>query len=476
MKSLLVDQHGRAMESAVSPHSYYNGTQSTRHRSSRSSYVSDSRTTLSKAARQTLVGFARALYENYGEVKGAIDDVARYSVGDGIRPQSQAGEVSSEYEQYFREWAKNADLSGQFTFWGLQKLASLRLDIDGDIGFNMVNGGNGWPFLQAIESHRISGDKNDKNHFDGVAISPRTGRPAAYYVKQEKDFKRIPARNFILVSEPKRVNQYRGVTSLAHAITDVRDIADILDYEKVGVKMRSAIGMAMVTKGGVTDDALDIVESGYTAADTGNVPWQTFDAGMIPRLQEGEDIVEIGGNQPSPAFQGFIEMLMRKTAVGLGLPFEFIWNPTEAGGATQRAVLAKAQRKFNERGSLLDEKFNSRVWGWVISKGIKRGDIGPSPDWWRVRWQHPKKITVDVGREAQQAREDIKLGIKTFADDAGERGMDWQDIRQQTEAENIDLINRAKRIVDETGIEMDLALSLMSQRSANPPIEASAQP
>ena len=339
----------------------------------------------------------------------------------------------------------------------------------------MVNGGNDWPFLQAIESHRIDGDRNDKSQFDGVAISPRTGRPSAYYVRQEKDFKRIPARNFILVAEPTRVNQYRGVTSLAHAIADIWDIADILDYEKVGVKMRSAIGMAMVTKGGVTDDALDIVESGYTASDTGNVPWQTFDAGMIPRLQEGEDIREIGGNQPSPAFQGFLEMLMRKTAVGLGLPFEFIWNPTEAGGATQRAVLAKAQRKFNERASLLDEKFNNRVWGWVISKGIKRGDLRPSDDWWRARWQHPKKITVDVGREAQQAREDIKLGIKTFADDAGERGMDWQDIRHQTEVENIDLINRAKRISQETGVEMDLALSLMSQRSANPPVETSAQ-
>lgn len=460
------------MESAVtSGQSYYNGTQRTRHRSTRTGYVSDSRSTLNKAARQTLVGFARTLYENYGEVKGAIDDVTRYSVGAGIRPQSQAGHVAGEYEQFFNEWAKNADLSGQFSFWGLQRLASLRLDIDGDIGFNMVRGANNWPFLQAIEGHRIDGPKNDKSHFDGVAISPKTGRPSAYYVRQEKDSKRIPARDFILVSDPKRVNQYRGVTSLSHAISDVWDTADILDYEKVGVKMRSAIGMVMVTKGGTTDDALDIVESGYTAADTGTVPWQTFDAGMIPRLNEGEDISEFGGNQPSPAFQGFIELLMRKTAVGLGLPFEFVWNPTDAGGATQRAVLAKAQRKFNERGNLLDEKFNKRVWGWVISKAIKRGDLKPSSDWWKVRWQHPKKITVDVGREAKEAREDIKMGLKTLADDAGERGMDWQEIRSQTEAENVDLIQRAQSISKQTGVDLDLALSLMSQRSANPPIE-----
>jgi lambda family phage portal protein len=477
-QSLLVDQYSRPMEAAVatSPSSYYNGTQRTRHRSNRSSFVSDSRTTLNKAARQTLVGFARTLYENYGEVKGAIDDVTRYSVGAGIRPQSLAGDVATEYEQFFNEWAKNADLAGQFSFWGLQRLASLRLDIDGDIGFNMVRGGNDWPFLQPIEAHRISGDKQDKTQFDGVSISPKTGRPVAYHVRQDKDSKRIPARDFILISDPKRVNQYRGITSLSHAISDVWDIADILDYEKVGVKMRSAIGMVMVTKGGTTDDALDIVESGYAAADTGTVPWQTFDAGMIPRLQEGEDISEFGGNQPSPAFQGFIELLMRKTAVGLGLPFEFVWNPTDAGGATQRAVLAKAQRKFNERGNLLDEKFNKRVWGWVISKAIKRGDLPHSADWWRVRWQHPKKITVDVGREAKESREDIKMGLKTLADDAGERGLDWQEIRTQTEAENIDLIQRAKHISETQGIDLNMALSLMSQRTPNPPTEANDSP
>lgn len=467
----LVDQHGRPLEqAAVQP--YYQGAHRSRHRTPRLNTVADSRSTLSQAARQTLLGYARILYENYGEVKGAIDDVTRYSVGAGIKPQSQAEDVSGEYEQFFNEWAKTADLGGQFTFWGLQRLASLRLDVDGDIGFNMVTGQNDWPFLQPIEGHRIQGKRQDKTIFDGVSISPKTGRPSAYFVAQEKDSKRIPARNFILISDPKRVNQYRGVTSLAHAISDVWDISDILEYEKVGVKMRSAIGMVMVTKGGAMDDGLDIVQSGYAASDTGTVPWQTFDAGMIPRLDQGEDITDIGGNRPSPAFQGFIELLMRKTAVGLGLPFEFVWNPTDAGGATQRAILAKAQRKFNERGCLLDEKLNSRVWGWVISKGIKRGDLKHSPNWWKVRWQHPKKITVDVGREAKEAREDIKMGLKTLADDAGERGMDWLDIRSQTEAENVDLIQRAQRLADQTGITLDMALSLMSQRSANPPIES----
>lgn len=468
----LLDQFGRPLDTKAGIQPFHQGTTRSRFRRPLTNQAVDSRVTQNKFTRSTLLAYARTLYANFGEVKGAIKAIARYSVGAGIKPQSMAGEVSSEYEAYFKEWAKVADYGGQFTFWGLQKLASLRMDIDGDIGFNMVTGANGWPMLQPIEGHRINGPHNDERIFDGVQISPSTGRPVAYYIKQKEDFKRIPARDFILVSDPSRVNQYRGLTALDHAITDVWDTSDILEFEKVGVKMRSAIGMAIVTEGGTTDDGMDLIQSGYTATDTGDLPWQTFDAGMIPRLKPNESINEVGGNQPSPSFTGFLEMLLRKTAVGLSLPFEFVWNPSAAGGAAQRAVLTQAQRTFTERAELLDTTFNNRVWGWVIAKGIKRGDIPHSEDWWRVTWQHPKKITVDVGREAKEAREDIKLGLKTFAEDAAERGLDWQEIVRQRYTENLELITLSKQLSSQTGISEDLALSLMSQRSANPPVES----
>ncbi len=464
----LVDQHGRPVRSG----SYYKGTTRGRFRGPLTNQVVDSRQTLNRYTRHTLCGYARTLYENYGEVRGAVDDITRYSVGKGIRPQSQAGDLAAEYEQFFHQWAKAADLGGQFSFWGLQKLASKRMDVDGDLGFNMVTGKNNWPFLQPIEGHRIESPGSDDNIHDGVAINPATGRPAAYFVRQNETHKRIHAKNFILISDPNRVNQYRGVTALSHAIQDVWDTGEILDYEKVGVKAREAIGFALVTEGGMIDDGNDFIDEEHTAEKTGDLPWQTLQAGYIPRLKPGESIEDLAGNRPSPTFQGFLELLMRKTAIGLGIPFEFVWDPTNAGGATQRAVLAKAQRKFTERADLLDEKFNTRVWAWVISKGIARGDVKHSEDFWKVKWQHPKKITVDVGREAKESREDIKLGLKTLADDAGERGIDWQELRKQSEIEALDLIRRAKAIAESEKIPVDLALSLLSQRSANPPIEA----
>ena len=388
----LVDQHGRPLPPVKSQQSFYRGTHRGRYRGPLTNQVGDSKSTLNSYARSTLLGYARTLVENFGEVKGLINDLTLYSVGAGIKPQSLAVENAEEYESFFSEWAKLADLSGQNTFWELQKMASKRMDVDGDIGFNMVTGANNWPFLEPVEGHRIMSKRPSDNESDGVAYSLKTGKPVAYSVKAGDRFKRIPARNFILVHSPDRVNQYRGKTSLAHAIHDIWDSSEILEFEKLGIKAREAIGFIVTTQSGDNtsgDELIDGVDA--KAASTGDLDWESIKPGLIPRFSPGEGIQDLSTNRPSSAFQGFLEMLVRKTALGLGLPYEFAYDPTKAGGAQQRAVLAKAQRTFSERASLLDQRLNNRVWGWVISKGIARGDLKPSTDWWKVRWQHPKK-------------------------------------------------------------------------------------
>jgi len=465
----LVDQHGRPLQSVN--YGYYKGTQRSRVRRAMVNEVSDSRNTLNRWSRELLLGYSRHLFTNIGEIRGMVKDVARYSVGRGIKPQSQAGDESKAYEQFFKNWADNCDIRGQHSFWQMQRLASVRADVDGDIGFNMISGANDWPFLQAIEGHQIKGPGKDENEFDGVVISPRTGRPVAYMISQKDGgHKRIPAGNFILVSDPERVAQYRGVTAMAHAITDTWDVSEILDYEKVGVKARSAIGMVIKTHSGDDDDAIALTKEGNDAATTGDVPWQSFDAGMIPRLLPDEDITDIGGNRPSPAFTGFLETLMRKVCVGYGLPFEFVWALAGANAASQRAILAKSQRVFDDRFDMLS-RFNSRVWTWVIAKGIKRGDLKFTEDWYKVRWQQPKRITVDVGREAKENREDVKFGIKTIQAAVGEMGEDWEETRHQTERELVDLFERANRIAKQSNMPVTTVLEYLQQRSPNPVLQ-----
>ena len=58
-----------------------------------------------------------------------------------------------------------------------------------------------------------------------------------------------------------------------------------------------------------------------------------------------------------------------------------------------------------------------------------------NPNWRAVHWQTPRSITVDVGREAQARRDDVKAGLMTLADFFGEQGLDWKTAMQEIAAE-----------------------------------------
>lgn len=476
--SQILDHNGRPISRQIAPKkrgyigNYYRGSESNRYRVPLPYNVTDSNVTLNKGVRRRLLGYARWMYANNGTVMGAINDMARYSVGAGLRPQSLAGDVSQEYEDYFNEWGKVADVAGVFNFYQMQRLASIRMDVDGDLGFLMIN--NGFPQLQLIESHTIESNDNTLFAHDGVRAS-KAGRPVAYSLKDGDKFRIVSANDFMLVYDPDRVQQLRGITALAHAADHVRDQMEILDYEKIGVKMSSAVGLAIKTESGVADDGEALIETGYAAANTGTVPYETFEPGMVKRLRIGESIESFGSNRPNPTFTGFIEHLTREVSLGLGLPYEFVVDPAKQGTAS-RFILEKAQRRFEERQQTISAKFCNRVWGWVIASGIKRGDLSPSDAWYKVRWQAPKKITVDYGRESKAHADAIKLGTRTLLEDAGERGQDWLDLRNQTEAETRDLLTRAKALSDEFSISIDSALNLLSQRQPNPTFDSNDQP
>jgi lambda family phage portal protein len=467
----LYDQHGRVMDLQKPKKkaylgNYYRGTEMSRYRSYSPHIANDAANNLTRSERKSLMGHARHLHSNNGLVRGSVADLTRYSIGSGLRPQSLS-EQAKEYEAYWQEWSKVCDTSNQFSFEQLQQVVSKRMDIDGDIGVILVGSGSTFPQLQLVESHRIESEEYNRNEHDGVRVNA-AGRPVAYEVKDGGAYRSISANNFVLLHDTDRVSQLRGMTALVHAIAHLRDMDDLLDYEKIGTKTQSSIGLAITTAGGLADDGTALIEDGYTSADTGDIPWQSMEPGMIPRLKSGESIEAFAGNRPSPTFVGFIEHLIRETAVGLGLPMEFVWDTSKGTGASSRFVLEKAQRRFEERQALIANKLCNRIYTWVIARGIKRGDLPSSDNWWKARWMGPKKITVDLGRESKANHDSLKLGLRTMAQDVGELGYDWQEVRTQVETEAVDLLERAQKLSEQYDISMQTAMHLLSQRTPNP--------
>ena len=44
-----------------------------------------------------------------------------------------------------------------------------------------------------------------------------------------------------------------------------------------------------------------------------------------------------------------------------------------------------------------------------------------------MRFQKPKRVTVDAGREAQQNRADVETGLKTLSESYAELGLDFEE-------------------------------------------------
>lgn len=467
--STILDRYGNVM---VPTPANFEGATFNRARISAPVTVNDSKVLVSQHTRRVMLGRARWLFNNVGFVKGAVTDMARYSVGTGYIPQSQIQDqgIRAEYEAYWRQWSEICEVTGRLTFTEILRLASMAIDVDGDIGVILAATETDYPQLALVESHRIASKYNDAAYMDGVQTDQR-GRPIAYSVQDgdsiygSENYKPIEARNFCLLSELDRCDEQRGKTRLHAAITRLIDVWETLESETLAIKTNSKIALAIKTS---LPGSQPFFGKQRTVGDpgTGESTTEQIFAGAMPRLQQGEEITSYQSDRPNPTFTGYLDYLGRDVAVGLGLPFEFIWNAEKVGGATQRFVLQKAQRRFDERQATLT-KFAKRIWGWVVSKAVKRGDLPQSDDWWKVRWQMPSKITVDVGREAREAREDILLGLRTVSEDAAERGLDVDELRDQTEKEALDLITRADRLEKATGKPFDLCLSLLSRRTPN---------
>jgi len=227
-------------------------------------------------------------------------------------------------------------------------------------------------------------------------------------------------------------------------MTQILDRDELLTYEMQASKLASVIGLVVKRKdsGGGFLSQTKQIENGVNAE-------TIFGGGAIANLGIGEDLQTIQSSRPNSALDQHLEQYIRSIALALGIPYELVWK-ADLSGPSQRFVIGQAQRRFDEIQDVLINRLIKRVYRWSTAKAIKRGDLPENQEWYKAVYQTPKKISIDVGRDANAEREDYLVGMRSLADLAGERGDEWQEIIRQKAIE-------AKYIADiarEYGIEV----------------------
>ena len=386
----------------------------------------DARVELSASVRTELVRKSRYLHKNSGFVRELVANMAIYSTGDGIRVQAQSGDAdwNRRAEDHFALWSPRCEITRRFSFEECQALVCRGMDIDGEYFVHKTRDAEGEPRIQLIESHRVGDEFGSKDTIDGVGVDA-WGAPLFYRVLEDGGKGRdLPAASILHLFEPEWAGGVRCHPTIQHSINHVLDEMELLALEKHAVKDNADVARVLKTARGEIDDNGDFVVGQPAGEASDPVTLQRIVGGKLVALKPDESLESFQSGRPSPTFTGFLEHLRRDSALGV-IPFEFAADSSKVGGAGVRLIVAKADRRFSFRQMILEKRLIRPVWAYVIGDAIDRGLLPPVPGWWKITIVGPRRVTTDAGREAQQNRADVEMGLKTLSDHYAELGADF---------------------------------------------------
>ena len=423
----------------------------------------DARRELTPGVRIELVRKSRYLHKNSGFVRELVSNMAVYSTGDGIRVQAQSPdpEWNRKAEEYFSLWASRCEVTGRFSFEECQSLVCRGIDVDGEYFVHKTRDQFGLPSVQLLESHRVGDGLGSTETVDGIGLDA-FGAPVFYRVLEDDGTARdLPAHAVLHVFEAEWAGGVRSHPIIQHSINHVLDEMELLALEKHAVKDNADVARILKTARGEIDDNGDFVVGGTggTGEASDPVSLQRIVGGKLVALKPDESLESFQSNRPSPTFTGFLDHLRRDAALGV-LPFEFAADSSKVGGAGVRLVVAKADRRFSHRQLVLVQRFIRPVWAYVIGDAIQQGVLAPVTGWTKLSCVCPKRVTVDAGREAQQNRADVEMGLKTLSDHYSELGADF--------GEEIERRARDAKLILETAARYGVPVDMLWKPTGGP--------
>lgn len=468
----IVDSFGSTIQPRAST-DWFNGASMTRTQVSRPQTTHDTRQDMTDATRRLMMGLSRWQYWNtpIGQV---IDERASECVGNAwearYRGETKAwGEAAMEF---FWNWGNACDVTGRLSYRDHLRLAVVEHHRDGD-GFRMKSrGGSGFPMVQAIPAHRVGLQYGYDNQSVGGIIPNAVGRPIAYRITTDDprkpagyyndDPEDIAARHIHHILHVKFVDQYRGMPAVVRGARTITDQHDIVEFEKVAVKMASSIGLLRSTEDGRPSDAFRVTTEAGVA--NGDLPLYQFAAGAMPTIPKGWTFESFDHKRPGETWQGFMEYLSRLSLMAMGSRYEYAFDPSSVTGPAMRFVMKREERAIQEDQALI-ERLARWMWGYVVGTASYLGLIPPLPaDWYWVEFTKPKPLSIDVGREAAAEQKDLLLGLTTKEESYASRGMDYQAARLQRRAEVGELLQDAQAFAAQYDISIEQAIALLEER------------
>lgn len=448
---------------------------------------------------RTLREDSQHMLRNSAIAIGAVKTNVTKVVGTGLRVKSQIDRAVVKLDEIAaQQWERAAerefllatdtreiDAERKLTFSLMQGLVLYKTLEDGDIFTNMPRFRRpGSPYtlkLQLIEAARVCNKDGiaDTSQLAAGVQKDGTGAPVAYHIcnqhpgsirySQRKGLswtiipafgKTSGAPQVLHHIDQTRPGQTRGVPYLTPVIEIIKQLGRYTDAEVMAAVVSGMLTVFVTNESG--DPGKVLTPNPETAASDPTNTGIELGYGSTVGLLPGESVSTVNPGRPNPAFDPFVQALLRQIGVALEIPFELLIKHFTASYSAARAALLEAWAYFNRRRHWLATSFCQPVYEAIITEAVAAGRL-KAPGFFSdpsVRraylgsvWSGDAPGQIDPLKEVNAAEKRMALNLTTHAEECSALpygGSDWEAKYPQ--------IAKEKRMLREAGLDDAKAL------------------
>lgn len=425
---------GKRLVSKLAIHNFrYDGAKSDHKRGSAPQNMSPNSFDVQRDRLQ-LMREAEDMERNFAPAKMLNRKVAMYCTPQSYHAQTGDQALDKEIEEYLSEEAfPHCDITGRYDFFKMLEFGVMGCNRGGDYGWAFQRPGASEDMseeeilalplkIQAVEPDRIGGIYQNvvsNDYVSGLNIG-EFGQIESFRVFHRSMTTNtydnpidVPARDFVHLTDPMRIDQYRGVSILATGIQNCRDIYEILDFCKGKVKLASALTVFTNSNGGTTGSgAFDPYRTNIGTGSDAAALQQDISFGQINHLAGGTDIKFPSTSSPSSEEQWLLIQALKFIAMCYDLPYSFALDAAALGGVSSRLESEMAKATF-ERFQRVLEPHANRMKNAFLYDAIAKGvfPVSAMRKITRGRWGYRSHPQPDLGKEASAAVNLYQTGL-----------------------------------------------------------------
>lgn len=417
----------------------------------------------------TLRSRCRDLDRNNPIAGGTLNKICTSAVGGGLRLQSQIdsrvlgisdtqkSDWQTNVEFEFRRYAssKNCDLARSLNFYELQSLVFHNALLNGDVLTVLprvsLQGFDWETRIQVIEADRVCNPygKPDTDKLVGGVHLDEFGAPLGYEVcnvyphgRMGKTAAWSTVSRFgnktgrvtaILLFDPKRPNQVRGVPYLSAVIEPLKQLARYTEAELAAAVVSGMFSVFIKTPSGVGG----MLGAKEIQGSTDQAREYELGNGAILEGLPGDEITTINPARPNDSFDPFVLAILRQIGIRLELPYEVLIQHFTSSYTAARAAILEAWKLYRRMRGFVATNWCQPIYEAWLWEAVSAGRIA-APGFLtdaRIRtaycgasWLGGGMGVLDPQREASAVRDRLDIGLTTLQEEiAAYDGGDWEE-------------------------------------------------